>query len=170
MAVKDIFENVNNWLKFAEAKNGAIIALNSAFIFGLLRLLQSSNTENLYKEMYIKMIIFLLLVSLIMALLSFIPKLKYPYIKFDKISKKDNLLYFIDIAKYTDNEYYEKITTITEKSSNEKLDKYYIQQIIINSQITYIKYKQFEIAVWFTLSAILTPLGAIILFTYKKYK
>jgi len=166
MVVKDIFENVNNWLKFAEAKNGALIALNSAMIFGLVRAMM--NNKNLYIESYVNCMIFLLVVSIVMAILSFIPKLKYPYIKFDIPSKNDNLLYFGDVSKYSEEEYSKKLMKIIEKSENDKLDKFYIQQIVINSKITYIKYKQFEIAVWFTLSALLTPIGALLLFLWKR--
>lgn len=37
--LKDIFENVNAWLKFAEGKNAALIAFNGALTVGLLRVL-----------------------------------------------------------------------------------------------------------------------------------
>ncbi|MCP4218773.1 MAG: hypothetical protein GY765_29345, partial [bacterium] len=34
--LKSIFANVNDWLKFAEAKNAALVAFNSAIIFAVL--------------------------------------------------------------------------------------------------------------------------------------
>lgn len=36
--LKDIFINVNEWLKFAEAKHAGLIVLNSGIIFGILTL------------------------------------------------------------------------------------------------------------------------------------
>jgi len=36
--LKDIFTNVNEWLKFAEAKHAGLIVLNSGIIFGILTL------------------------------------------------------------------------------------------------------------------------------------
>jgi len=167
--LKVIFDNINNWLKFAEAKNGAIIALNSALIFGVLKLNSTITEQNIFRDYYISIVIFLLLISSIMALLSFIPRLSYPYIKFDKPTEKDNLLYFGDILKYTPLKYYEKIQIkICEKSDKKDFEMYYINQIIINSKITFIKFKQFEIAVWFTLSAFLTPIGGLILYLIRK--
>jgi len=167
--LKDIFDNVNYWLKFAEAKNGAIIALNSSLIFGVFKINSTIANENIFRDYYIVMIIFVLLVSTIIALLSFIPRLKYPYINFQSINKHDNLLYFGDILKYTADQYYEKIQTIINTEDNQKeLELYYINQLIINSKITFIKFKQFEIAVWFTLSAFLTPVGVLVLYILRK--
>ncbi len=165
--LKDIFDNVNSWLKFAEAKNGAIIALNATFIFGILKLNIISTSEKNILDYYLFIAIFMLLVSIIVALLSFIPRLSDTYIKFKEPMDNDNLLYFGDIAKYTDIKYKEKIQIFIQLNGSEgsdKLNEYYIKQIIINSKITFIKFKQFEIAIWFTLSAILTPIGGIILY------
>lgn len=167
--LKDIFDNTNNWLKFAEAKNGAIIALNSALLFGILKFNSTLANENFLRDYYIFMIVFVLLISTIMALLSFIPRLKYPYTHFEKPNNNDNLLYFGDISKYTPNQYYEKIHTINNGASDKKdFEMYYINQIINNSKITFIKFKQFEIAVWFTLFAFLTPIGGLILYITRK--
>lgn len=168
MILKDIFENVNNWLKFAEAKNGAIIAVNSALIFGISRIFLVNDIQNIFVKLYLFIFIFLLLVSTVIALLSFVPKLDYPYLFFSKKSKNDNLLYFGDIAKYAEAEYNKKIKKIVSKSENIELEKFYINQIVINSKITYIKYKQFEIAIWFTISAFLTPIGAILIYYIQK--
>lgn len=33
--LKDIFTNVNEWLKFAEAKHAGLIVLNSGIVFGI---------------------------------------------------------------------------------------------------------------------------------------
>jgi len=162
--VKSIFDNVNNWLKFAEAKNGAIIALNATFIFGILKLGLISNKSIVIINYYLYLCIFMLLVSSIVALLSFVPQLKFIYIKFKKISDRDNLLYFGDIAKYTPTQYSDSLKKILEvDSKNNKLYEHYINQIVINSKITWIKFKQFDIAIWFTISAILTPIGGYIL-------
>ena len=170
MIIKDIFENVNDWLKFAEAKNGVIIALNSAIIFGILKLYPSLKIDNSYIEYYITYIILFLTISIIIALLSFIPRFYYPFIKIDKISESDNLLYFGDIAKYNEIEYSRKILEKIPDTEKTSFDVYYINQIVNNAKITYIKYKQFEISVWFTISVFLTPFGTAILFLYKKKK
>jgi len=164
--LKDIFDNVNNWLKFAEAKNGAIIALNATVIFGILKLGVINVNGNNILNYYLYVAVFMLILSITIALLSFVPRLTHPYIQFKKPLDKDNLLYFGDIAKYTPYKYEERLNlsiTINDEN-NSTLNVYYINQIVINSKITFIKFKQFEIAIWFTISAILTPLGGIILY------
>jgi hypothetical protein len=50
--LKDIFENVNNWLKFAEAKNATLIAGNGLLIFGVLKTIHEVNI-NIYLLYYI---------------------------------------------------------------------------------------------------------------------
>ena len=165
--LKDIFDNVNNWLKFAEAKNGAIIALNATFIFGILKLgIINDDNGNSFLNYYLYIAIFMLTLSIIIALLSFVPRLNHSYIQFKKPLDKDNLLYFGDIAKYTPSKYEERlnISIKVDDEKNSTLNTYYINQIVINSKITFIKFKQFEIAIWFTISAILTPIGGIILY------
>ena len=46
----DLLENtlkqIVDWLKFAEAKNGALVALGCATIFGVLRLYSSTSIES----------------------------------------------------------------------------------------------------------------------------
>jgi hypothetical protein len=165
MVISNIFENVNNWLKFAEVKNGTIIALNSALIFGLFQTLQKIEIDNIALTIYIYSALASLFVSIIIAILSFVPKLSHQYISFDKPKNSDNLLYFGDIAKYTEEQYIYKLSSKINEITN--LDKEYINQIVVNSKITYIKYKQFELAVWFNISAFITPLGVIILYKFR---
>ncbi len=167
MVISNIFENVNNWLKFAEAKNGAIIALNSALIFGLFQVCQDIKIGNIILIMYVYSAHISLFISIIIAILSFVPKLSYQYTSFSKPKDSDNLLYFGDIAKYSEKEYTDKLSSMADEITD--FDKQYISQITTNSKITYVKYKQFELAVWFNISAFLTPIGAIILYFYKKY-
>jgi len=170
MTTKDIFDNVNGWLKFAEAKNASILAFNSAIIFGIFKIFPDSNSNSILFY-YLCFVIFLLLVALTMSLISFIPMLKYTYIEFGEPSDKDNLLFFGDIAKYADyNERYKRKVKEALTNTENGFDDFYISQTIINSKIAYIKYKQFEIAIWFTFAAILTPIGAYILWETQKLR
>ncbi len=171
MTVKDIFENVNNWLKFAEAKNGAILVFNSALIAVLFNILEEYNNNDFFIMLYLYEAIFFLSLAIVIALLSFVPMLEYPYISFEEPKENDNLLYFGHIAKYHqhNDRYKSKVKGLLEESdSNSSFDDYYLEQIITNSKITYVKYKQFEFSIWFTLAAILTLPGAFIL--YKAWK
>lgn len=158
--LKYIFENVNNWLNFAEAKNAAIVALNVAIIFGIF----SIQDINSYK-LYIFVPVVLVLLSLIISLYSFVPmtsnsvdkKLEfwanrakateniflYSYI--GKKFKTDNVdLYLKMVAKAIDVNNYRK------NGEDEDLAK----EIIYNAKITIRKYELFRISITILIIAI----------------
>jgi len=151
--LKDIFSNVNDWLKFAEAKTGTLLAGNGVIIFGLFRIFKDS--DELHNP-YISIAIILLSLSIFTNLLSLIPSLKVPFLLYIEDTKKDdNLLYFLDIAKYTTNDYLKKLDSSINEFTN--FEKYYAEEIIINSKIAMMKYRLFRIAI------ILTSLGSFII-------
>jgi len=164
-----IFLNVNDLLKFAEAKNALIIVFNSTLIFGILSFYSKIKEENIYL-MYMFMIITMLLIAIVISLLSFIPTLKFLDAPLGRPNDNDNLIFFGDIAKYTPSIYYEKLNDIIPNlEDNKSLDMQYINQIIINSKITMNKFRQFEVSAWFTIGAFLTPIGMLLLYLYKKF-
>jgi len=166
--LNQIFSNVNDWLKFSETKNALIIVFNSSLIFGILNFYSVIKEESYI--VYMLMVITMLLISIVVSLLSFIPQLKYPYISYGNPEDTDNLLFFAHIAKYTPAQYYEKIkSTLPDETKNEEFDMYYINQIVANAKIVTTKFEQFKISAWFTIGAFLTPLGMLLLFLYKKY-
>ena len=59
-----IFNNVNDWLKFAEAKNFGLLTLNAAIVFGLTQITFSNDSV-------IKIVAFCVFVPF--SILSFIP-------------------------------------------------------------------------------------------------
>ena len=67
--LKDIYADVSEWLKFAEAKHTAALAFLSAVIVAVL------STENFYKLdiIYQRAIIILLLLGLLINIFSFLP-------------------------------------------------------------------------------------------------
>ena len=161
--LKSILERSDNWLKFAEAKNTILIVFNSTLLFSILKMVSSLSVNILYKY-YIFFVISLLFISIILLILSFIPRLQPPWLKITKKSDQDNLLYFGDISKYSPKEYINNVSDkFNLKSENYNLEKEYGNQIVVNSQIAFMKFKQFEIASWFTLSAIITPIGLLFL-------
>lgn len=68
--IKYIFENTNNWLNFAEAKNAALLAFNIAVITAITssEILVNSSKVLVYTVSAI------LIVSSLMSMISFIPK------------------------------------------------------------------------------------------------
>jgi len=165
--LKDILEDVNNWLKYAEAKNALIIVLNSSLIVGLSNVSDDITNSTIY-ILFLTSIL-MLLISIVIAIMSFIPRLKTPQLKKQNILEDDNLIHYVDIRKYTATQYYEKIEKILPKENrNKDFEMYYAEQIVTNSRIAFIKFKQFEAAAWFLLAAFLTPIGALILSKVRK--
>ena len=142
--LQQIFENVNTWLHFAEAKNAAIIALNIALLAALVS-----------SDLYVVSIVLFswiavgLLLSTIFSLLSFKPNHK----RIAKITSKGidfNLLHFAYIASLETDEYLEKLNKYYWKNQCQdcfefsQIDRDYSDEIIQNSRITIQKQLYFK--------------------------
>lgn len=167
--LKDIFLNINDWLKYAETKSATLIAGNGVLIFGFGRLSLSENI-NYYVSYYLIFCSILSLISLSICLLSIIPSLDMPWeSKPSGTHNSDSVIFFEHIAKYSPLSY---LTKIAEKSGEENIDftgyqKDLASQIIINSAIAYRKYSYFKTAIWFTLTAVTSPIFTIFIYLFK---
>jgi hypothetical protein len=159
--LKDIFENVNNWLKFAEAKNATLVAGNGLLIFGILKTINDLNI-NTYLLYYIYFCLALFSISLVISLISFIPKVKIPtFLLNSDIETNDNLLFYGHILKYNERTLLEKLDSMLNNEDDKTSKEFrtmYTEQIIINSKIARNKFELFDIAIKFTLSGILSPI------------
>lgn len=179
--LKEIFSYVNNWLNFAEAKNGAIIGLNGACIIGLFSILLKTDYDiQFWAKIYILITIILLILSTGFSLFSFFPMTSK--LKNDQDNNNQNqspiLLFYGDIAKFKDsrkfvmelyNSYLENSTKTIEDIT--KLEDDYAKEIIYNSMITVRKYKYFKISLILTISAIVSvPLVIIVYAIIGIYK
>jgi hypothetical protein len=132
--LKFIFANVNDWLKFIETKNAAIIAFNSAALFYIIDFLIDKTDY----RMILYIILFTFSLSIIVSILSFIPNLVINKSKLNP-SDNDNLLYFGSICKYNAESY---LTCLYAKYDEEVKSNFshfelnLVNQIIINSKIT----------------------------------
>ncbi|MEP1445571.1 MAG: Pycsar system effector family protein [Paraglaciecola sp.] len=168
--LNDIFSNINDWLKYAEAKSATLIAGNGALIWGIVRLSKTFEMNILF-SFYLVMSASLCVASLVICLISVIPSLSMPWeAKPNGTKGSDNLLYFSDIAKYTPQAYLKALEVKLELKNSQYTgyQKDLSNQIIINSVIAKEKYRNFQIAVWLTLSAILSPIGAATIFILRK--
>ena len=168
--LKDIFSNINDWLKYAEAKSATLIAGNSGLIWGLEAVSKSYELSVLLKVCLL-VSVSLCVASLVVCLLSIIPALSMPWnVKPEGKTDNDNLLYFADIAKYS------PLTFL--RGLENKLGLQHVEytgyqkdissQIIVNSVIANAKYKNFQIAIWLTLSALITPIGALVILLIRR--
>lgn len=169
--LKGIFDDVNKWLTFAEAKNGAMIALNGAILAGLANILFNKDF-NEYFNIWIKIFLYISVIctitAIIILLISFLPQLSV-FIGMDVYCEEEYvLIYYGDIAKYKNEkeyikhiyQYYFNINKSESELSKIELD--YGKEIIINSCITVKKLKWFKLALKFTISAVITPIPVII--------
>ncbi|BFM20060.1 Pycsar system effector family protein [Gilvimarinus japonicus] len=161
-----ILSKTNDWIKFAEAKNGAIIAVVCSFMFGANRILLNLDDVPGYLILYLYVFFVFSFLSLVIALSSFIPRLRKPFwLKTEEKSDNDNPFYFFDACKY-DAYSYLKLLGIT--LSNNKVAEKMADQIIVNSRITSLKFSLFTSSAWLFLFALLTPLGAIFIWLLRE--
>ena len=161
-----LYGHVNEMLKFAEAKNAGLIALNIVIIIGIL---QSTITDSSYvlvkfSGIYAVLVNTLSVFFLLIAIYAQLREHSKPPVMDDS----ENLLYFGTIAKYTPEQL---ISNLTEKygfiSINQQFDIDLARQVIIISQITKRKFKLFNIAMVFTLASL--PPGIILYWVFEKW-
>jgi len=155
--LKAILIMVNDWLKFAEVKNGALLTLASGLVLALVKnypqFAPSSKVESCYLTA-----IALMSITAIVCLLSFIPVLKIPWFESEgKPGTNDNLFFFADIARYSASEYVTALLIANGEQSRTitKLEVHLALQAIANARIAHKKYRCFRGAVWSLLIGVL---------------
>jgi hypothetical protein len=161
-----VFENVNNWLKFAETKNAMLLGFNGVVFFGIIRLYISDKLiTNQFIEMYLVIAMLFLSVSSLVVLLSFVPNLKILRPTFNFKKENDNFLYFDVLRCKTEDEIIKRY-----RKEDEKIDDYHkhlAEQIITNASITKRKYDYFTLGLWLSISSFITPILGFIFFIYN---
>ena len=150
--LKFIFNNVNEWLKFAEAKNGAILAFNGAAIFAILSYIKKIPV--IINPLLIYLLLATFLISILVNLITFIPILnalfKSRIIKSNSLKKtKLNLVFYRDIAKLSNKDFLNKFYKTyypAIKNENSSFEQDLSNQIVNNSIITYTKMLLFKIS------------------------
>jgi hypothetical protein len=172
-----IFQNVNEWLKFAEAKNGILLAFSGAAITATITLLATAqNLPNSLKFGLLVTTIFLGFCSLICSL-SFLPKTNLERLvwlrtkppKNSNFLKKetDNFYYFGHLQKYNSTELLDALNKhYFEEKINQPYKKEYENiagQITINAEITFLKFQVFTYAIYvLILSILVIPCSVLI--------
>ena len=164
-----IFNNVNDWLKFAEAKNAMLIAFNSASIYGISQVLDLELIKNnSFCKYYLFVVIIIMIFSTITSLISFAPKVKILDGGWYSPSNKSNVLFYEYLKTRTNVQIIEEVTGIANTNNFAKIELDLAEQIRQNSIVTSRKYSYFTIAVWLIIAAYITvPVAAIFcLYTY----
>jgi hypothetical protein len=162
-----ILSNVNDWLKFAETKNAALIALCGIILPVFLNFMGSKNPlMNIYA---ISGLVFLGISSFV-SLISFLPALSdLPYPLRGKAAptpKSD--VFYAGIAAQDLDEFIESFSGAYEGEALSSLELQVTQQIHANSKITLRKYRYFSFALWVLLGAIFTPIVFVVMLILSK--
>ena len=158
-----IFQLVNDWLKFAEAKNAIFLAFLGVSITVLVTYVSAaSSIITLSLRTGILASIVLLCISALICAVSFLPKTNLEHINWlrakpsnknrQSLKDTDNLLYFNDLKKYNPTELLESVNRLYYENKillpYKKEDLDIASQIVINSEIASIKFKLSIAVVW----------------------
>ena len=152
--LKFAFSNVNDWLKFAEAKNAGLLALNLASIIGLL---QSASSFTNIKALY-GILITIFCISSLICVYTIIPLLNKLFRLYKKLDDSEftaqkqrlNYLYFGDITKLSPEQYIELYKNKNASASISQIDYDLALQITNNAEISWQKYVIFRVACYGT--------------------
>ncbi|MED3852103.1 DUF5706 domain-containing protein [Priestia megaterium] len=162
--LEKIYAENKEWLKFAEAKNAALLTLDGALIFGIIGL-KVSKKSNLMEWILLQKYIgcSLLILSFLVLLISFLPKANANKNLTLNTQQKPlsniNLWYYKDIYKYSPKRFlddiYKKYLNTVNPNKGIELDLAW--EIVVLAKIACWKYLLFSISLWLTLGAIVLP-------------
>lgn len=165
--LKYIFDTTNKWLQFAEAKNGALIAINGTLIFKCIDFFTDSHLGKVKgNEIILIIAIGLFILATSISLISFFPKMGKNNTNnnnvcncycLKKIRQNRLLNFYGDISKYNNGtEYLKDIYEFyyTKKKPFHKIELDYSEEIVFNSKVTLRKYKMFKYSVGLDIFAI----------------
>jgi hypothetical protein len=160
-----IYSDVNEWLSFAEAKNGALLAVNGALILSALRLMDGKVFLYRWAEYYFYSFVLLSSFSALLCLISFLPQIEIPLIRARSPSvEHDNLLFYGHICDYDPSAYLNALCSRYDfpLDSIRPFEENLAESIVINSRISMRKYRLFRAAVWLNVTALVTPVFSIL--------
>lgn len=177
------FAIINHWLSFAEAKNAAMIALDTALIGISTRIIVSETVfQNNCLLIFIITVLALIIISLILALFSFLPimvsgknLILVVYNKFinasghDSIKEDKNYIFYRDVARLEKAENYLKMLMHNYGFPYFDKDQYLndmAQEIYINSQVTVSKFIYFRLSASILIMALGLALIGLLLMLY----
>ncbi|MGG0516612.1 Pycsar system effector family protein [Bacillus pseudomycoides] len=167
--LKSIYEDVREWLKFAETKNAALLTFNGVIVFGIFDKVVDKANDSFIKTALI-MGCAIILISIIINLVSFLPQLntssKIQNNVINGSQDNRNLMFYGVIKDFNPQAYLDTVGVKYNLTLNEKnIDL--ATQIVTLSQITHIKLKYFNWGLTFTFIGILIPIISCIIVFFK---
>ncbi len=165
----NLLTTVRDWLRFAEAKNAALVAFSGImlpFVFSLSDLGE-------FGKLYSISAVFFLFLSVLFSLVSFFPHIdptRHIARFLDRERAATNLLFFGDIARIPLDQFSAFALETFSVNPKSKIDIYAISQIHIISRLTMRKLQFFNIALISLLIGLLTPAVILVLLIFWKNK
>ena len=145
--LKYIFANVNEWLKFAEAKHGGLVVLNAGLVVGILS--SYSNIQNFTNKTTLLIGMICFGISVFISIIS-----QFPVTQNLFYNKKDianpNLYFFGNLSCLDNNSFIAEYQRTDIEFKPTKFDTDLINQILVNARITQSKFTLFKIASYIT--------------------
>lgn len=136
-----------DFVKFAEAKNAALLTFSSAWILASVNLAFSEHPVSVEWQFPLKIAIPLFVVSAIISITSFLPKTNLAKLNRDAAQDK-SLLYFGDICDFAPASYRERLSQRYMPPDGHSATQNYIDdltvQISVNSSIAMRKFRFFN--------------------------
>lgn len=145
--LKYIFGNINDWLKFAEAKHGGLLVLNAGLVIGILS--SYSNIQSFVYKPTVLIGVICFGFSVFLSIISQFPVTQNIFYNKKEI-KNPNLYFFGHLSHFDNQSFIDELKKIDTNYSAGKLDSDLINQILINARITQAKYTLFKYASYLT--------------------
>ncbi len=169
--LKFIFANVNEWLKFAEAKNAALTVFNSAIVIGVI---QSYNSICSTLQYYAILLGAMAFISVCFNIFSFMPTANLFFISEKELFKESyskkrlmckSIFHTSHISVYPHHEFLIKVYeyySIPQPVNFLQAELDLAHQITTNSQIAHIKYLIFKWSGIIILTAMILPVPFVV--------
>lgn len=145
--LKYIFANVNDWLKFAEAKHAGLVILNIGIAAGILS--SYTNIQNAIFMPALLIGIAFLGVSVFLSIVSQFPDTEN-IVNSRKQIQNPNLYFFENLSRLDYQAFVDEYKGIDANFSPTKFDTDLINQVLVNARIAQAKFTLFKLASYLT--------------------
>jgi hypothetical protein len=160
--LKDIYSHCAEMQKLADTKNAGLIAFNGAVIIGMTKLSIDFWDSNKVLFICFTYVILMCLISIFVNMSALVAQLRHHH-RDTMTYGTDNPLFFGKVSQMKGRELVDLIKQrydLNEPTNDYECDL--ARQAIIMSQIAVRKYKLFNLAFFWTITGITTPIGALV--------
>ena len=169
----EAYSNAKDWLKFAEAKNAAAVALCAVI---LPFLVSAVGSKQVFYQFYGWVCLPFICLGLFLALLSFLPRLtKIPYLEMlpspnesNSVDYRPSLIFFQDVKDISAEVFLERCREVHSGAAFSRIDEDFIVQVHSLAGITAKKMKLFSWSLRLVICGIFTPIAALALIVIWK--